>query len=436
MSQVLLVEDAAFFERVIRRQLTELSGLTVVSARSYAEAQELLERPDVNPALALVDLTLPDAPDGEIVDLVLAADLPTIVFSGRFDERMRHTLLAKGIVDYILKENPSSLTYLTSLVKRIYRNGDVDALVVDDSRIDAEVIVRRLRRYRLRVHVADGYEAALALIDSTENLRLVILDYVMPQVDGFALLQTLRRRFGLDELAVIGLSGHADPGAVARFLKSGANDFMTKSCSPEEFMLRISQNLDMLDRLDDLTHLAHRDELTGLSNRRHLFSQGRAIYDRAFGEGKPVAVVALDLDGLKVVNDRHGHERGDALIRSVGSLLKGMAPAGALPARLGGDEFCVILPEISPQERLGFVQSIVDALQALGEPGGELEGIGPVTLSAGISDGNEASLDAALLNADARLYEAKNAGRNRIAGFGEEASTDPYKVRVNTNERP
>lgn len=146
--------------------------------------------------------------------------------------------------------------------------------------------------------------------------------------------------------------------------------------------------------------------------------------------------MALDLDGLKVVNDRHGHERGDALIRSVGSLLKGMAPAGALPARLGGDEFCVILPEISPQERLGFVQGIVDALQALGEPGGELEGIGPVTLSAGISDGNEASLDAALLKADARLYEAKNAGRNRIAGFGEEASTDPYKVRVNTNERP
>ena len=134
MSQVLLVEDTAFFERVIRRQLSELPGLTVLSAASHEEARELLARPDVNPVLALVDLTLPDAPDGEIVDLVLAADLPTIVFSGRFDERMRHTLLAKGVVDYILKENPASLTYLTSLVKRIYRNREVDALVVDDSK--------------------------------------------------------------------------------------------------------------------------------------------------------------------------------------------------------------------------------------------------------------------------------------------------------------
>ena len=421
MSQVLLVEDAAFFERVIRRQLTELPGLTVLSAGSYAEARELLERPDVNPVLALVDLTLPDAPDGEIVDLALSADLPTIVFSGRFDERMRHTLLAKGIVDYILKENPASLTYLTSLVKRIYRNREVDALVVDDSRVDAEVIVRRLRRYRLRVHVANGFEMALAHIETAENLRLVILDYVMPKVDGFSLLQTLRRRFAPEDLAVVGLSGHTEPGAVARFLKSGANDFMTKSCSPEEFMLRISQNLDMLDRLDDLSRMAHRDELTGLSNRRHLFSQGRALYDQARQAGAQVAVAALDLDMLKAVNDRYGHERGDALIRSFGELLARMAPKGAFPARLGGDEFCVILPEIGPRERHAFVRGVVEALPGLGKPGGGLEDIGPITMSAGVSEGNENSLDEAMRKADARLYEAKNAGRNRMVGFEQEA---------------
>ncbi|MAB00201.1 MAG: diguanylate cyclase response regulator [Stappia sp.] len=429
MSQVLLVEDTAFFERVIRRQLSELPGLTVLSAASHEEARELLARPDVNPVLALVDLTLPDAPDGEIVDLVLAADLPTIVFSGRFDERMRHTLLAKGVVDYILKENPASLTYLTSLVKRIYRNREVDALVVDDSKVDAEVIVRRLRRYRLRVHVANGFEAALAHIEATENLRLVILDYVMPKVDGFSLLQTLRRRFAPEDLAVVGLSGHAEPGAVARFLKSGANDFMMKSCSPEEFMLRISQNLDMLDRLDDLSRMAHRDELTGLSNRRHLFSQGRVLYDQTRRAGSQIAVAALDLDMLKAVNDRHGHERGDALIRAFGELLARMAPAGAFPARLGGDEFCVILPEIGPRERHAFVRSVVEALPGLGHPGGGLEDIGPITMSAGVSNGTESSLDEALRKADARLYEAKNAGRNRMVGFGEETS----RVLVNTN---
>lgn len=104
MGQVLLVEDASFFERVIRRQLSELHGLEVVSAATRAEAEALLARPDFKPVVALVDLTLPDAPDGEIVDVTLSANLPTIVFSGRFDEKLRHTLLNKGVVDYILKD--------------------------------------------------------------------------------------------------------------------------------------------------------------------------------------------------------------------------------------------------------------------------------------------------------------------------------------------
>ncbi len=99
MGQVLLVEDTPFFERVIKRQLSASVGLDVLSVPTRAEAERVLADPGITVDVALVDLTLPDAPDGEIVDVTMAAGLPTIVFSGRFDETLRDTLLAKGVVD-------------------------------------------------------------------------------------------------------------------------------------------------------------------------------------------------------------------------------------------------------------------------------------------------------------------------------------------------
>ncbi|WP_417767704.1 diguanylate cyclase [Stappia sp.] len=413
MGQVLLVEDTSFFERVIRRQLSELHGLEVVSATNRAEAEALLARPDFNPVVALVDLTLPDAPDGEIVDVTLAANLPTIVFSGRFDQTLRHTLLNKGIVDYILKDSPASLTYLTTLVQRVCANRDIDALVVDDSRVDTEVIVRRLSLYQLRVHTASNHQTAIEMLDKIENLRLVVLDYVLPSVDGFEVLRAIRGRHGMNELAVIGLSGQAGPEIIARFLKSGANDFLPKACTPEEFMLRISQNLDMLDRIRTLSTMAHGDALSGLSNRRHLFSEGSALFDRSRRSGNIVSVAAIDIDKFKSVNDLHGHEQGDELIRLFGGILRDTCPGRGFPARLGGDEFCVLLPDLSEADCVAFINKVRSQLAEITGPNGALKSLGPVTISVGVSSGTEANLHAALRIADMRLYEAKHGGRNR-----------------------
>lgn len=414
MTEVLLVEDAAFFERVIRRQLTDQHGFNVVSATTCAEARELLQNPGFRPAAALVDLTLPDAPNGEIVDLTIAAGLPTIVFSGRFDDELRRTVLEKGVVDYVLKESPSSLSFLTTLVQRIVANRTIDALVIDDSRADLAVIEKRLKAYQLRVHVALSARQAMDMLDDIENLKLVILDHRMPNVDGFEVLKALRQRYGMHQVAVIGLSGQAGPETTARFLKSGANDFISKSSTPEEFMLRLSQNLDTLDRIELLSELAHRDPLTGLSNRRHLFADGEALYRRCRSAQKPVPVAALDIDRFKRVNDTHGHEVGDHLIRYLGQTLTDLLPENAFAARLGGDEFCVIMPACPMSEAVGLLDAVRGRLAQAPAADPLLRGLDQLTVSVGLSDGTEDSLQNALRVADTRLYDAKNNGRDRI----------------------
>jgi diguanylate cyclase (GGDEF)-like protein len=218
----------------------------------------------------------------------------------------------------------------------------------------------------------------------------------------------------MHELAVIGLSGQAGPEIIARFLKSGANDFLPKSCTPEEFMLRISQNLDTLDRIQALADMAHRDALTGLSNRRHLFSHGRGIFDAARHKGTGARVASIDIDRFKSVNDTHGHDAGDALIRAFGRTLSDCCPPQAFPARLGGDEFCVVLPELDHATCTRFLDDLRRGMNALTGPGGTLGRIGPVTLSIGLNDGAAGTLEDALHAADIQLYAAKSAGRDCV----------------------
>jgi len=411
---ILLVEDTAFFERIVRRRLAEGLGFTVISAASRQEAAELLRDPAAKPSLALVDLTLPDAPDGEIVDLTIAAGLPTIVFSGRFDEKLRQTVLKKGAVDYVLKDSPASLSYLASLVSRVISNRLVDALVVDDSRADLAIITRRLRNYQLRVHTATSGAQALDRLDGIENLRLVILDHLMPQIDGFELLRSLRARYDLDEIAIIGLSSNASPEITARFLKSGANDFLSKACTPEEFMLRVSQNLDMLDRIKALSDLANRDSMTGLSNRRHLFSEGATRFHSVREMGEPVAIAVFDVDTFKQINDRYGHDVGDELICRIADAIRSSMPKDALAARLGGDEFCLVLPGVSGEAAMPVLEEIRQAMSAVRDAMRPRLPLPEISVSVGVSGGFDTDLGMALKVADMCLYKAKEAGRDRV----------------------
>ena len=118
MGTILLVEDASFFEKAALRKLAAIGETDVSVARCYQQAQTFLENAETAPALALVDLTLPDARNGEIVDLCRDNGIPTVVFTGRYETHIRHAMREKGILDYVIKDSPSSLDYIGDLIQR------------------------------------------------------------------------------------------------------------------------------------------------------------------------------------------------------------------------------------------------------------------------------------------------------------------------------
>ncbi len=170
-----------------------------------------------------------------------------------------------------------------------------------------------------------------------------------------------------------------------------------------------------------LEHLAHTDALTGLANRRMLEFRGQQAFERSRRYGEALAVMAFDLDHFKNINDRYGHEGGDAVLRALGSyLLSTSRNADLPPARAGGEEFALLLPHATLDTAREAAERIRQGIAQLETtmPGGELAHI---TASFGVAscESDDADIHAALHRADLALYQAKQSGRNRVVMAGE-----------------
>ncbi|PLX97611.1 MAG: diguanylate cyclase response regulator [Desulfuromonas sp.] len=408
MDHILVVEDNHLFGTVVCKMIRQQLSCKLTWVENYADARKKIEDRSNNFSVALLDLNLPDAEMGEAVDYAIAHDIPSIVFTSRFNQQLHEQIWSKGIVDYVLKEGPDSLNYIIKQIRRLHRNRSIDVLVVEDSALIRNHLVETLRVQRFNVFSATNGEEALSVISNNSNIRLVITDFHMPIMDGFDLVRKLRRQYSYNDLAIIGLSAHEDPTLSARFLKYGANDYLVKPFSQEEFYCRVHQNVDMLESIRQIRQNAERDFLTGLYNRRYFFN----YWQKTLNPNKPTAFAMLDIDHFKQVNDTYGHDSGDQVLREVSALLIREAPADALVARFGGEEFCLLF-NADKEEGTRVAEHLRETISRQKIP---VEGQQQlqVTTSIGLYCGNCAEIEKIIRCADEKLYLAKQLGRNCV----------------------
>lgn len=412
MQTILLVEDASFFEKAALKKLTDIGEHHVLVARNYAEAKQVIAAAHQKPDLALVDLTLPDAPDGEIVDLCLASQISTVVFTSRFEPRLRAAMRQKGVLDYVIKDSPSSLDYLGELVQRLGKNSGIGVLVIDDASVERAVLAETLSRHRYKVYQARSSNEGLAILAEHTDIKLVLVDYFMPDEDGFAFLKAVRRKYGREKLAVLGMSGFDDTENRIRFLKYGASDFLQKTCPPEELLLRVSQNLDVIDRFATLNDRSLRDTLTGLYNRRYLFGEGMRRCAVAAQQKLPVWMALIDVDEFKTINDSRGHGAGDEALLLLASELNRLTVENGFAVRIGGDEFCALISSPSEAEARNLIEGFRE--QLINRDVVRDDHRFRITVSIGLARVHGDDIAEALRVADTNLYSAKSAGRNRL----------------------
>ncbi|CAK0782358.1 two-component system, cell cycle response regulator [Gammaproteobacteria bacterium] len=413
--RILVVEDSRSMGMVVSNNIQRATGLMVDHALSLGEAVRFLEQAPGRYLLAVTDLNLPDAPNGEVVDEVLARDIAVIVMTGQLSEELRRTINRRPIVDYVLKRNASSIEYLTNLALRITRNENIKALVVDDSQSYRAYLAGLLRIHRYQVLEAEDGQAALWQIARHPDISLVITDYQMPGMDGAALTEAIRTNMPRSKTCIIGISSTCDSSLTARFLKSGANDTLPKPVQVEEFYSRVTNHMDVLDYIAQVEESAYRDYLTKLHNRRYLFDAGERLFASACRNQVSLAIAMLDIDFFKRINDTHGHAVGDRALIHVAQLLMRSLRKTDILARLGGEEFCVLT--VNTQDPSTLFDRIRAELAAMEIPLIENQVL-RMTISIGVNLNLGATLDQTISRADQALYEAKHTGRNRVVVVG------------------
>ncbi len=244
--RIVVGEDSNVFTSMIRLKLKELFDIDIEICGDFESLQAAYELNEEPIALAITNINLPGAENGEALNYLVDLSVPTIVFTSTFKEETREGLLAKEIVDYIIKDNIFAVDMLAEAVCRFLTNHEHHVLIVDDSPTARALLTSRLKRYNFRVSAAESGAKAIEILKSTPDICLVITDYNMPDIDGFDLTRRIRSVRGSHELRVIGVSSSSDRHLCARFLKAGGNDFMLRPFIEEEFYSRVNQNIDTL----------------------------------------------------------------------------------------------------------------------------------------------------------------------------------------------
>jgi diguanylate cyclase (GGDEF)-like protein len=308
-------------------------------------------------------------------------------------------------------------------------------LVVDDSRTQLDWLVQVLQREGYDVRTAQDGKDAIRKV-RTEPPDLVLLDLILPDMDGLEVLRLIKARNDADFIPVIILSARSDLDSKVAGLRIGADDYLAKPFAEAEIlaraaaMLRIKSLQDALRRAQkELEERSITDGLTGLKNRRFFDERIVEEYRRAQRYADPVSLIMLDLDHFKQVNDRHGHPVGDLVLREAARLLRSSIRDPDICARYGGEEFAVILPKTHLAGALVVAERIWRELAAkiyavpADAPGGPLEL--HVTASIGLAvypSPDITSAELLLKYADEALYEAKRAGRDTICLYQAQAA--------------
>jgi len=408
--KILLVEDSKPICSFLLKKINRNLNISVDIASTFKDAKKLIEEnPDY--FLALLDVHLPDMDDTTMVDFVLNKNIPSIIMTADYNSETNRNFSKRNIVDFVLKESPESLNYIVSLIDRVLENSKTKVLVVDDSKVVLKQLDKFLKNQLFQVFPAISPLEGLKTIEKNPDIKIVIIDYNMADLNGVEFLKIIRRNFSKNKIAVVGIS--SDESSSISFLKHGANDFIKKPFIKEEFICRINNTAEALENVIKLEEIANTDFLTKVSNRKYFFEQAEHYFSIALREQNSCAVAMIDIDNFKLINDTYGHVMGDEVIKSLAKLLTDNVKGQDMVARFGGEEFVLYLKDISPFFASKFLDQICKkvAKQMIRV---ENDKYISYTVSIGVATKQSMTLSKMIDDADKLLYSAKQSGKNKI----------------------
>ena len=295
----------------------------------------------------------------------------------------------------------------------------IKVLIAEDNAVSAKILQKNINDWGYEVVLAkDGKEAWSSL--QNEGIKLAILDWMMPEINGIQLCKKIRQNdhLGKDQeyTYIILLTAKDEQKDLIKGFSAGADDYIRKPFNHLELKARLKTGKRIIDLQKQLQEQASRDSLTELWNRKRMFRILDKEINRANRDNLPVAIIMIDIDKFKSINDSHGHQVGDLVLKEVTHVLKKSVRNYDEICRYGGDELLIILPNCN----VAKTESIAERLrQNMNKHRIDSDTVSlNVTLSFGGASTESYSSDitseALIMAADKALLEAKNKGRNRV----------------------
>jgi two-component system cell cycle response regulator len=392
---------------------------------------EVCERLKANPRtshIPVVMVTALDQPSDRVRGLKAGADdfLTKPVNDLQLISRVKSLVRLKTLSDElrIRSDTAQDLTLQDMMKSAAGQDAQDDVaqvLLVDGRGSSQERIVRALKPVADITAISDPQAA---LFEAAENpFDLVIVNTNFDDYDPLRLCSQLRSLERTRFLPLLLVTEHGDDQVIVRALDLGVNDYIIRPIDPNELVARTLTQIKRKRYNDRLRlsvrhtiELAVTDALTGLHNRRYLDNHMKVLFARATARGRPLSVCITDIDRFKSVNDTHGHDAGDEVLKEVAARIRSTVRGADLACRFGGEEFVVVMPDTDSAaaaliaERL---RNIIDQTPfVLKSTGASLN----ITASLGIacSRSGAETPEQLLKQADRALYDAKNSGRNRV----------------------
>ncbi|MBP9889758.1 MAG: response regulator [Leptospiraceae bacterium] len=407
-NKIFIIDDSRSFSKLMSNSIKNDLGMDSILAASFEEAKTVLEKERSSILLALVDLNIADTRGTEHIDYMIEQRVPVIVITGQLNDEIRNKILEKNIIDYIFKSRKEDMDYVIKLLKQIIRNSKTKVVVADDSPLFRKLTGDLLRLQMFKVLEAKNGLDCLNIVEENPDIKLVLTDYNMKEMDGFELTLRLREKYSKESLIIISISGNDTKNISSKFIKIGVNDFITKPFTKEEFACRINMNMDALESIERIKDLSNRDFLTGLYNRKFFIEKSKTLMSTA----KQSALAVLVIDHFKRLNNEFGNETGDMILQALGIIAKDHFAKDHFLFRLEGKKFAVLIANIKKEDAISLFESFCSKVASIpiNSNGNRIE----YTISIGVSLSQNPNAESRLKEAEELLSEARNSGRNRV----------------------
>ena len=447
-ARVLVVDDIVANVKLLEARL-KAEYFEVLTATSGFEALDIAGKTECD--IIILDVMMPGLDGFETCRRLKAdprtAHIPVVMVTALDQPSDRVTGLQAGADDFLTKpiKDIALLTRVKNLVrlKRLLdelrgraaasdglNETPLDAankkeggrlLIVDDRESSYERLKSTLQKqYEVEVHT-DPASALFHIAETTYDL--VIISLSLKDYDGLRLCSQLRNLEKTRALPLVIVTEPENDAKVLRALDMGVNDYLVRPIDPNELLARTATQVrrkhyadQLRSNVEQTMEMAIMDGLTGLYNRRYFDSQFRTLAQQAASRDKKLSIVLTDIDFFKSINDTHGHDVGDEVLREFGDRVQRSVRGADIACRYGGEEFVLVLPDSDKEAAMAIAERLRVRMEqdAIAVSGNSKELSITISLGGASVDGPEDTAEAILKRADEALYRAKREGRNRV----------------------